>query len=248
MSKVDYLDQDPEIRGQKYVCLSFVSPEDVIKQKEVYMFEKFMTAMSFEVKALWEQMYENFKDNIDFTDSLRKIEERHPYVFQADKLHEEYKSYKAVNAKDLDVEYLEQNDFQTSIRGIKVRGSYETLREAEIRAQVLKRIDTVHNIFIAEVGCWCPWAPNPDEISDSEYAESSLNTLMKSYVDNQAEKDAFYTTRKEELKDKALESNKIKQRLIEKENETGDMEVGTQIQDEIEVEDPWMQRKQESDP
>ena len=36
-------------------------------------------------------------------------------------------------------EFAEQVDFQTSVRGIKVRGSYETMREAQIRSEVLKR-------------------------------------------------------------------------------------------------------------
>jgi hypothetical protein len=257
----DYLDQDPEIRGQKYVCLSFLSPEDIIKQKEVFAFEKFMSAISNDMRLLWDQMYENFKDNIDFTDSLNKLEERYTYLFKPTTMSEEYVAFKSQNAKDIDVDYMEKNNFQTSIRGIKVRGSYETLREAEIRAQVLKRMDAVHNIYIAEVGCWCPWAPNPDEISNSAYAESTLNTLMKSYAENQADKDAFYASRKEELKERAMETNTIKRKLIEKENDgavvdvsvamaaTTIEEVGSgksDVQGALEMDDLWMQRKQET--
>ena len=30
-TETDYLDIDPPINGQNYVCLSFVSPEDIIE-------------------------------------------------------------------------------------------------------------------------------------------------------------------------------------------------------------------------
>ena len=34
----DFLDQDSALRGQNYYCASFISPEDVIKQKELHFF------------------------------------------------------------------------------------------------------------------------------------------------------------------------------------------------------------------
>ena len=34
MNKVDLLDEDRPIAEQKFVCLSFVSPEKIIKQRE----------------------------------------------------------------------------------------------------------------------------------------------------------------------------------------------------------------------
>ena len=34
--KEDYLEADKEIRGQNYVCLSFISPENILKDKQLY--------------------------------------------------------------------------------------------------------------------------------------------------------------------------------------------------------------------
>ena len=34
--KVDYLDVDEPIPGQNYVCLSFVSPESLMQEKEKF--------------------------------------------------------------------------------------------------------------------------------------------------------------------------------------------------------------------
>ena len=50
---VDLLDEDKPIGGQKYVCLSFISPEDHIKNKELFYFEKFLK--NFEFKKTFEK-------------------------------------------------------------------------------------------------------------------------------------------------------------------------------------------------
>ena len=48
MSKiVDLLDEDKPIAEQKYACLSFISPEKIIKQKDVFFFEQFIKTYDF---------------------------------------------------------------------------------------------------------------------------------------------------------------------------------------------------------
>ena len=42
MDKVDYLEVDKPIPGQNYTCISFISPDELIKQKELFLFNKFM--------------------------------------------------------------------------------------------------------------------------------------------------------------------------------------------------------------
>lgn len=44
---IDLLDEDKPIAGQKYVCLSFVSPEDILKDKNLFYFEKFLKHFDF---------------------------------------------------------------------------------------------------------------------------------------------------------------------------------------------------------
>jgi hypothetical protein len=97
----------------------------------------------------------------------------------------------------LNAEFNEICGFQTSVRGFKVRGSYETLREAQVRAEFLKRSENSrHYIYIAEVGCWCPWDPNAQKIQDIEYLNNDLNKLVKEYKLNEAKKDVFYNEQK----------------------------------------------------
>ena len=40
--KEDFLDVDTQIAGQNYVCLSFLSPEKLIKNKDTFIFENFI--------------------------------------------------------------------------------------------------------------------------------------------------------------------------------------------------------------
>ena len=40
--KEDFLEVDTKIPGQNYVCLSFVSPEKILKRKELFFTTKFL--------------------------------------------------------------------------------------------------------------------------------------------------------------------------------------------------------------
>ena len=39
---VDLLDEDDTLAGQKFACLSFVSPEKILKKRETYLFDHFV--------------------------------------------------------------------------------------------------------------------------------------------------------------------------------------------------------------
>ena len=125
---IDLLDEDKPISGQKYACLSFISPEDHIKNKNLFYFEKFLK--NFEFKKTFEKytQFLNFvayKYNVDF-DKLTKdmeefVEEEKSNLFLTT-LDDEYKSYIDAKEEDLEKEYNQLHEFQTNTRGIKVRG------------------------------------------------------------------------------------------------------------------------------
>ena len=192
----DFLDQDPALRGQNYVCLSFLSPEEIIKKKETYFFQVFLKSFSDDMNEFFAKFSEEYKEKADL---IATIKERYRYIFDTEKITDEYQFFLNKNGENLEKEYHAENDFQTSIRGIKVRGVFDTLKEAELRAQVLKRMDGKFHVYVAQVGCWCPWSPNPEDIVDQVYAETHLNTLMKNYKENQEKKDIFFEERKRDL-------------------------------------------------
>ena len=44
---VDLLEEDKPIAGQKFVCVSFCSPEKILKEKELFFFEEFLKKWEF---------------------------------------------------------------------------------------------------------------------------------------------------------------------------------------------------------
>ena len=195
----DFLEQDPPIRGQNYMCLSFLFPEDVIINKEAFIFSRFLNDISGDLRLFFDNSMERFKDDINMISALQSIKERYDYLFSPKSMDAQYKFFKDVHGNHLDKEYSEANDFITNIRGIKVRGVYDTLVEAQKRAQYLQKKDPKFNLVIGEVGSWCPLTPQVSDIENQEYCETELNTLMKKYKENIEETDIYYQSRKDEM-------------------------------------------------
>jgi hypothetical protein len=218
VSQEDFLDQDPQIRGQNYVCVSFLSPEDVIKSKDAYFISSFLEKFTVRNNELMNGLETLFPDK---KNEIRSIREQYANFFDHTSIDEEYKSFVKNNEIELSTKYSESNNFQTCIRGIKIRGTYDTLKEAESRSEVLKRIDADrHNIYVAQVGCWCPWAANVNEIEDAEYTETQLNTLMKEYKKNTNDKEIFYNERKNDLIERTREENEKKKNSLDNTDNT----------------------------
>lgn len=196
VKEVDYLDEDKPIRGQNFVLLSFLSPEDVLVNKEAYMFSQFITKFSNDMTTLLDGISAKYSDSKDFVDSVK---ENNSFIFDPKDMSEQYGFYKSVNNQELESSYHRDNNFVTSIRGIKVRGVFDTIEEAKNRSEFIKKIDNKFNIYIAQMGCWCPWSPNPDCLENQEYAETQLNTLMKEYKKNMTDKDVIFENRKASL-------------------------------------------------
>lgn len=211
VSECDYLEEDPEIRGQKFCCVSFISPEKLLDDKNTFIFTEFTKNFCKDMNELFHNMKEKYPDDAD---GFQAIADRYRFLFNKQHMQDEYKYFCEEKSEELDKQFNEQVDFQTNVRGLKVRGSYDTLREAQVRSEVLKRKDKNHNIFICQVGCWCPWDPSADQINDQHYSEDQLNTLMKKYRENQAHKDEVFNDRKREM----LEAQKEKNKKVEEEN------------------------------
>ena len=143
-------------------------------------------------------------------------------------MNEQYKFFKSVNSADIESEYHRDNNFQTTTRGLKVRGVFDSIEEAKTRSEFIKKIDNKFDIFIGEVGCWCPWSPNPNDLQNQEYAETQLNTLMKKYKENMESKDALFEQRKQE----SINNSKTTVEVSE-------------LADTMSKVDPWTERKDE---
>jgi hypothetical protein len=243
--EVDYLDEDKPIRGQNFVLLSFLSPEDVIVNKEAYIFTKFIEKFSGDMKKLLEGIKEKNPEQKDMIDT---IADNHSYIFEPKEMNEQLTFYKSVHNDELEANYHRDNNFITSMRGIKVRGTFDTIEEAKVRSEFLKKIDNKFNIYIAQVGCWCPWSPNPEALDNQEYSETQLNTLMKEYKKNMDNRDIVFENRKQTLASNAAPVGDT----AEAGNEGGDSGEGgdgvgdivrlDEVKEELEKTDVWTER------
>lgn len=124
-------------------------------------------------------------------DSLQAYYKQKQDDLTSSKLKENFDDFMFANKVALEDEFFTLNEFRTSVRGLKVRGSYNSKEEAVARSKKLQRADPIHNIFVAEVGKWLPWDPAPSDVPEQEYAEEQLNSLMKKYKENEEAREEF---------------------------------------------------------
>jgi len=178
----DFLDVDQPIPGQQYCVLSFISPEKVLKKKESYFNSEFLKWLCDESEFLDNVLLKGDKTRLNY-----------------EQVKEKYDDFMFLNEERLETSFHEMENFNTSVRGIKVRGVYSTQREAEVRCKVLQRLYKRDNVFLGQVGYWLPWDPNPDRIENTEYLEPELNNLMKQYKENAIKRDIYYQENKDNM-------------------------------------------------
>jgi len=213
---VDLLDEDKPISGQKFVCLSFISPEEHIKNKELFYFEKYLK--NFEFKKTFEKYTQflnfiSYKYNLNF-DKLTKdmeefVEEEKENLFLTT-LEDDYKSFVDAKEEQLQKEYSVAHDFQTNTRGLKVRGVFGTQEEAEMKCKALRSEDPNHDVYVGPVGMWMPFHPEAYKTGRVEYLEKELNELMAQKKKNDETSKEQFKNRVKESKKKAIEENVAK--------------------------------------
>ena len=191
----DFLEVDQPVPGQNFVCLSFISNQKILKKKEPFFCKEFL---KYYMKELRQQKNPELLDPEKFT----------PEFVDRTNVDEMYEDFLYKNEEQLSQKFSEMNDYQTSVNGIKIRGTYDTRREADVRAKVLQKRDPNFHVFVGQVGYWLPWDPNPDNIRDQEYANDQLNTLMKKYMENREHRDEMYAMETEARKKSAREENR----------------------------------------
>lgn len=210
---VDLLEEDKPIAGQKFVCVSFCSPEKILKQKEIFYFEEFLK--NWELNKSMEKFHQflnfvSYKYNLSFDDIVSDFKEfikEEQEVLSKSSLADDYKTYIDNHEEELQKKFDIQHNFQTNTRGLKVRGSYPTQEEAELRCKMLREIDPNHDIMVGPVGLWMPWDPEAYKTGRVEYMEEELNQLMHEKQNNELNAKNEFEKRVKETKQKAIEEN-----------------------------------------
>lgn len=213
---VDLLDEDNAIAGQKFCCLSFVSPEKIIKNFEEFKFGKFIDQYEWERTAdvyIRFVQYLSYKYDVAFDEMVRDLaefREAEKEKLQGSSCAGHYKTYCEQNEDELLTQFSKDNDFQTAVRGVKVRGSYDSLEEAQKRAEWLRKRDPHHSIYVGQVGMWMPFHPDAYKTGRVEHLENELNTLMHEKMKNETEAKEHFDQRVKAAKQKAIEENMSK--------------------------------------
>ena len=220
---IDLLDEDKPISGQKFVCLSFLSPEEIIKQKELFFLENFLNKWDMNKSMEKFRQFLSFvsykyKLNLDslFKDLNEFCDEEKNNIFNIS-LNDEFKTFKDNNEEILTEEYNKVVNYQTNTRGLKVRGSFGSQKEAEMRAKLLRQADPNHDVYVGQVGMWMPFHPEAYKTGKVEYLEEELNKLMNEKKVNEEKAKEEFDNRIKEAKRQAIEDN------IKKAKQTGNM-------------------------
>ena len=213
---IDLLDEDKPIAGQAFCCISFISPEQIIKQKEMFYmdefikdwdlsksFEKFNQFLNF-ISYKYTLSFEDLTQDMNLFITTEKDE------LSKTNLLDDYKNFLDKNETKLENSFNALNHFKTSVRGIKIRGGFPSQPEAESRAKMLRESDPNHDVYVGPVGMWMPFHPEAYKTGRVEYLETELNQLMHEKTNNEAHAKADFDNRIKEARVKAMEDNKTK--------------------------------------
>lgn len=224
--KEDYLEVDPPIPGQNFVCLSFVSPEEMIRKKSIYEGRKFLETLFNRTK-----LEESNPERLTLEQAISQC------------TIEGYLDYAVAHEEENTRRFNDENEFRTSVRGLKVRGVYESMKDAQRRAKVLQSRDPTFHVFVGQVGYWLPWDPNPDNIENQEYSEQTLNEIVKKYKENKQAKDEMWELETKKRVDKAKQEGSIKTNVLTGGDEVKPEEVKEAVKTIFEGDDVFLARK-----
>jgi hypothetical protein len=190
--KVDYLDEDPVISTQKFCVISVLTPKNFKLDPE---------------KENKEKYFEEITEELDENDPNYNLLKENTIL-------------KAENSKLKWEKKQKDDEKKITMYTFKVRGSFDCVEDAQKRIEFLNSIDPNVNIYLAEVGKWCPFDDDPSKAKDEVYKDEELNRLMKGYKENQEKGKQFFEQRKAEMVSKAMtqtkekkEDNKLKEQV-----------------------------------
>jgi hypothetical protein len=210
---VDLCDEDTPLAGQKFACLSFVSPEKILKKRETFLFDQFIKEWDFTksfAKFFDFLHFIAYKYNLnieDLTADFNEFAKEEDSRLKENTTDDDFKNFLDKNEDKLNAQFQREHAFQTSTRGLKVRGVYPTQEEAELRCKKLREADPNHDIYVGPVGIWIPWDPDAYKTGRVEFMEEELNQLHQEKIKNEAKAKQEFDNRVKETKRKAIEEN-----------------------------------------
>ena len=210
---VDLCDEDQPLAGQKFACMSFISPEKILKKREVFIFDQFVKQWDF-TKSMEKfsdfLQFISFKYNLNIEDVLKDMKDfskEEETRLREGSVEDDYKNFLDKQEDKLTEQFNREHSYQTSVRGLKIRGVFPTQEEAEMRCKKLREYDPNHDIFVGPVGMWVPWDPDAYKTGRIEFLEDELNQLHQEKLKNEERAKQEFERRVKDAKKKAIEEN-----------------------------------------
>lgn len=201
---IDYLEEDPELPNQRYVVVSFISPEKIIKQKQDFFFEKFLQWSDYDWQIKGMEKFVGFLakkytlNQDELMKDVREFEKVHKAELKQSDVPEQYQVFLLKHEKELTEAFDREVGFVCNTRGVKVRRAFPSYEEAQLWCKVLQRKYPKDNIIIGRMGCWLPWDPSEHLMENVEYANQQLNEIMRKYKENEANRELFFAEEREQ--------------------------------------------------
>lgn len=74
---------------------------------------------------------------------------------------------------------------QHDLCGLKIRGVFATLEEAQYHVRRLQKLDTTFDIYLVDMYKWLLIPPDNSQIEDKEYQEEMLSKIIKGHQEQQ---------------------------------------------------------------
>ena len=224
MKDGDHLIEDPELPGQKYVLLSFAEPRfDRWEQKQLYHMTKFLHW--FYTQSLFHPILEMVRNTVqdslteaqlsalqskietNLTSELlqqRHMESEKDFSFSIRTVTQRFEDYKELHTEENEALFKKETTPELCTHGVKVRGVFPTLAEANEYALMLRKqqIEPYIDVFVTEMGKWVPKRPFLNQIEAAYTDEwgnemTELNLLMKNLQQQDSERKTEFHKRKQ---------------------------------------------------
>jgi hypothetical protein len=139
----------------------------------------------------------------DFNEFAKEEESK----LKENSVEDDYKTFLDKREDAVNEKFNREHAFQTSVRGLKVRGVFNTQEEAELRCKKLREIDSNHDIFVGPVGIWIPFDPDAYKTGRVEFMEEELNQLHQEKLKNEERAKEEFDKRIRDTKKKAIQEN-----------------------------------------
>jgi hypothetical protein len=166
--------------------------------KSMEKFHQFINFVSYKYKLNFEDVMKDYEGFV--------TEERENIISSS--IEDDYKTFLDKHEDDLEKQFSIKHNFQTSVRGFKSRGNFQTQEEAEMRAKLLRETDPSFDVFVGPVGQWLCWDPEAYKTGRVEYMEEELNQLAQEKQKNESVAKNAFEQRVKEAKQKAIDENK----------------------------------------